>query len=269
MSFGKSCRQFQRNWKKGKYREAIRTGSLCVATACVVLLGSYYFQGRRAESSIDDLRKERRAAVEKLDQEEAGITDIPDGEDGEIYSQYARLHEQNPDLIGWLTIDGTKVDYPVMVTPDDPEYYSRRGFDKKESMNGLLFMDGDSSLYDYGGNVIIYGHNMKNGSMFADLLKYRDENFWAEHSTIKLDTLNESRLYEVAAVLESNDMSELPYRFIRSEDQEAEDTIWKMQENSLYETGVPMKYGNDFLTLSTCDYDTVNGRFVVMARRIQ
>lgn len=265
MSFEKRYKQFQRDWKKGKYKGGIRTVGLCVLTACVVLLGTYYFQGRRAESNIDQLRQQRQAAMATPNQWDSS----PETETEDTLSQYARLHDENPDLVGWLTIDGTKVDYPVMFTPDNPEYYSRRGFDKKESMNGLLFMDENSNFYDYGGNVVIYGHNMKNGSMFADLLKYRDENFWAKHSTIKLDTLHESRVYEIAAVLESGDMSELPFAFMRSNDKGAEEVLQRVREDSLYDTGVPIKYGNDFLTLSTCDYDTADGRFVVVARRIQ
>lgn len=266
MNWEKKYRQFQKRWKQGKYKNATRTISACAATACVVLLGVYFFQGRESEDRIDNLRSEKEAALANSGAE--GLDTIR-AQGDEMLVQYEELHAENPDLVGWLTIDGTSVDYPIMYTPDDPEYYSRRGFDKKKSNNGLLFMDEASNMYDYGGNVIIYGHNMKNGSMFADLMKYKDEEYWTEHPAIRMDTLHESRVYEITSVVVSSDLSALPFDFVSPEDEVAEEVIQTMEDNALYDTGVDAKYGDDFLTLSTCDYDEDDGRLVVMARRIQ
>lgn len=266
MNWEKKYRQFQKKWKQGKYKNITRTAGACVTTACVVLLGVYFFQGRASESNIDSLRIEKQAALDKL---EAEGPDLAGAEGDEVLVQYEKLHEENPDLVGWLTIDGTSVDYPIMYTPDDPEYYSRRGFDKKKSNNGLLFMDEASNMYDYGGNVIIYGHNMKNGSMFADLMNYKDESYWIEHPAIRMDTLHESRVYEITSVAVSSDMSELPFGFVSLDDEGMEDVLQNMSDNALYDTGVDAEPGDDFLTLATCDYDETDGRLVVMARRIQ
>ncbi|MDO5785052.1 MAG: class B sortase [Eubacteriales bacterium] len=265
MSFEKSMRRFQKEWKQGKYKGIVKTASACVATACIVLLAMYFFQGRKAEEDIEDLReiKARAETIAELDES----TQKSDGR--QISSQYQELFLENSDFIGWLTIEGTKIDYPVMWTPQDPEYYSHRGFDKEESNNGLLFMDAASNASEYGGNLIIYGHNMKNGSMFADLLNYKKKSYWEAHKTIQFDTLYETRIYEIAAVAQSNDLDMLPYGFTNASKEACELAVSNMLDIALYETDVELKYGNDFLTLSTCDYSEDDGRLVVMAKRIQ
>lgn len=264
MNLEKEFRKFQKNLQQGKYKSIVRTGSFGVAVACAAFLSGYYFQGRQAESEIDRLR-EAKASV----QSEGEGTMQAYGSSNMILAQYEELASENPDMIGWLTIDGTSIDYPVMWTPEDPEYYSRRGFDKKESKNGLLFMDEISNMEDEGGNIIIYGHNMKNGSMFADLLKYKDKAYWEEHPSIQLDTLYETRIYEIASVTASEDINELPFGFTAMEDEGAEEVIERMKANSLYETSTNMEYGDDFLTLSTCDYSEDEARMIIMAKRIQ
>ncbi|MCD7998768.1 MAG: class B sortase [Clostridiales bacterium] len=264
MSIEKKYKQFRKDLKKGKYKTAIRTGGACVATACVVILGVYFFQGKRAEDDIDTLRDMKAAA-----QTQADSGSVSRGDGVLIADEYQELYLQNTDFLGWLTIDGTKIDYPVMWTPNDTEFYSDHGFDKEESANGLLFMDGSSNINEYGGNVIIYGHNMKNGSMFADLLNYKKQSYWENHKTIQFDTLYETRIYEITAVASGNDLSVFPYGFTGASQEEAETAIASMKEHALYDTGVDMKFGNDFLTLSTCDYSDTDGRVVVMAKRVE
>lgn len=268
MSFEKKFRQFKKAWAQGKYRGAVRTGSLCVATACVTLLGVYFFQGKKAEENIDALR-EIRQSEQELENVETTASLETLASEREIISGMQELALQNPDLIGWLTIEGTSVDYPVMWTPEDPEYYSRRGFDKSESKNGLLFLDGNSNVNEYGGNLIIYGHNMKNGSMFADLLNYESQSYWTEHPTVLLDTLYESREYEITAVLKSADMEVLPFGFTGASREAAEEALENIEKYKLYDTGIETGYGDDFLTLATCDYSEKDGRLVVIARRIR
>ena len=263
MNFEKAFRQFQKKWRQGKYKSQVQKGCVGVAAVCAVVLIAYFMQGRQEEQAIEALRQIRNDASE-----ETSNPDMVLG-DQQILAQYQELFMQNPDLIGWLTIDGTSIDYPVMWTLEDPEYYSHRGFDKEDSNNGLLFMDELSSVDEFGGNVIIYGHNMKNGSMFADLLNYESESYWDSHKTIQFDTLTESRVYEIAAVVKSNDVEELPFEFTTARDDGAEDVIENMESASLYDTGVDMAYGDDFLTLATCDYSVDDGRLVVMAKRIQ
>lgn len=263
MNLEKELGRLQKNLKQGKYKTMIQKAGIGTAVVCAVLLGRYYMETSRAEEAVNQLRQTKEAA--KI----AGEGETLMVGDDNVMAEYQTLFSENPDLEGWLTIEGTKVDYPVMWTPEDPEYYSSKGFDKEKSKNGLLFMDEASDMSEFGGNIIIYGHNMKNGSMFADLLRYKDENYYKEHSLIQLDTLYETRLYEIASVVADNDLEKLPYGFTNAADSEAEEVIEAMKDNSIYDTGVDMGYGDDFLTLSTCDYSQENGRLVVMARRVQ
>lgn len=263
MSFEKRMRRFQKEWKQGKYKTKVQRGSIGVAVICAVLLGRYYMVSNQEDQAMEYLREIKEQSAENAVRKQTEVGEV------QVASQYEALFSANPDLIGWLTIEGTAVDYPVMWTPEEPEYYSHRGFDKKESQNGLLFMDEVSSLNEDGGNIIIYGHNMKNGSMFADLLNYKKESYWKQHPSIQLDTLTETRMYEITAVAATNDLELLPYSFTSPEDANAEEVIETMKANSLYDTGIEMELGDDFLTLSTCDYSVEDGRLVVMARRIQ
>jgi len=260
----KKLRAIRREIKQGAYRVYIRRFCMGIALVCAFFLGSYYMQGKKSETDIDALRALKAEAAGEEETGEALTL-----ANRQVMAQYKELFLINPDLIGWVTIEGTSVDYPLMWTPENPEYYSQRGFDKTDSKNGLLFLDASSNVNEHGGNLIVYGHNMKNGSMFADLLRYRKRSYWKQHPQIQLDTLYETRIYEIAAVAQTNDMAMLPYEFTDSEESTARSAIDAMAAASLYETDIDMRYGDDFLTLSTCDYSSNSGRLVVMARRVK
>ena len=127
----------------------------------------------------------------------------------------APVLEQNADCIGWIFIDGTNINYPVMHTPDNPQKYLRLSFEKKYSQSGVPFLDGRCSLQD--GNLIIYGHNMKNGTMFSDLKKYLDTDFREAHKTIEFQTADGVFLFEVTNVIRTN-ISDERYNQINSTD---------------------------------------------------
>ena len=122
----------------------------------------------------------------------------PAARTAEVLPRYRSLYEQNPDLIGWLRIDGTGIDLPVVQTPGDNEYYLRRGFDRFYAVGGTLFLDERCSVEPDAptDNWLIYGHNMRDGSMFGQLVRYRDEAFCQAHPTFTFDTL-----YETATLL--------------------------------------------------------------------
>lgn len=206
----------------------------------------------------------------------------------EILDRYKELYEENSDLIGWLTIDDTVIDYPVMQTPDDEEYYLKRDFDKNYNDNGCLIMDTDSNVgvgtkeggY-FGGesapstNLIIHGHTMKSGAMFGNLKLYEKEDYAKEHNIIKFDSLYESREYEVIAVFYSQvyyttDTCFKYYKFFEAENQaEFDDWYDNIKELSLFDTGVEAELGDEFITLSCCAYHVEDGRFVVVGKRIK
>lgn len=127
----------------------------------------------------------------------------------------APVLKQNADCIGWIFIEGTNINYPVMHTPSDPQKYLRLNFDKKYSQSGVPFLDGRCSLQD--GNLIIYGHNMKNGTMFSDLKKYLDTAFRKSHKTIEFQTADGVYLFEVTDVIRTN-ITDERYNQINSTD---------------------------------------------------
>lgn len=198
------------------------------------------------------------------------------GQTGEkpcILEQYAALYEENNDFAGWLSIEGMKIDYPVMQCADD-KYYLHRDFYGEESRYGSLYVKARADL-DAGTNVIIYGHNMKDGSMFGDLDLYLKESFYKKHSMISFDTRYEKRYYEIIAVFRSqvyntDDDVFKYYQFYEADTQEEFDRFYEnIKALSLYDTGVEAQFGDTFLTLSTCAYHVPDGRFVVVAKRVE
>lgn len=115
-----------------------------------------------------------------------------------ILPEFQEIVKENPDFAGWISIEGTNIDYPVMQTTWEPEYYLHRNFAGDYSYAGIPFV-GKGDLKVEGGDLFIYGHNMRNGTIFADLLKYQNEKFWKEHPVIVLDRLWKHQKYEVFA----------------------------------------------------------------------
>lgn len=187
--------------------------------------------------------------------------------------QYAPLYEQNADFFGWISIEGTDIDYPVMYSPDRPEYYLKRAFDGSDSASGALFIDGNCPAD--GNYYLIYGHHMKNKTMFGQLPNYADYSFYEEHPVICFDTLYEQRKYQVVAAFYSRlywqDETGV-FRYYQYTDLTNEavfkEYIEQVQTAAIYDTGYTATYGDELLTLSTCNYHTQDGRFVVVARGI-
>lgn len=188
---------------------------------------------------------------------------------------YAGYFQENSDMAAWLSIPGMIIDYPVMQTPDDEEYYLRRGFDKKKDTAGCLILDTDSLLDPLATNLIIHGHNMKAGTMFATLMDYEEESFYQEHKDIKLYMKDSERQYEVIAVFYSqvyrkSDEVFKFYKFFQADtEEEFQDFYDNIMEMSLYDTGITAEFGDHFLTLTTCSYHIENGRFVVVAKEVE
>ena len=187
-------------------------------------------------------------------------------------SSYIALKDKNPDFFGWVSIEGTSVNYPVMYTPEDEEYYLHRDFYGKEARSGVPFLA--ASCYEGCGNYLIYGHHMKNGTMFASLLDYADPEYRKEHPVIRFDTPAASGEYEVMAAFYSEAYPQDAggvFRFYQytdlSEPSVFAEYVEQVRQAALYDTGVAAEYGSGLLTLCTCSYHTENGRFVVVARK--
>lgn len=180
----------------------------------------------------------------------------------------AALNAKNPDCIYWLRIPKTEIDYPVMYRPADKEYYLYRDYEENYSPSGSLYL-AENCDPEHGDNLIIYGHHMRSGAMFAHLDDYKDEDFYKKHKYIELETLHGHEDYEIIAafttpVYTGHDFEY--YNFTVTEDPaEFNNYVRQCKEKSIYPTGKSAEYGQRLLTLSTCEYSQKNGRMVIVA----
>lgn len=192
-----------------------------------------------------------------------------------VENPYRDSYLANSDMVGWLQIPGTNIDYPVMWTPRDENYYLYRAFDGSENKNGSLILDTDSSLDPLTTNLIIHGHNMRSGEMFGNLTDYEDPDYFEDHKQIILYTGECQRNYEIVAVFRSqvykkNDQVFKFYKFFQADTQAEFDDFYKnIKDLALYDTGVTAQFGDHFITLSTCVYHVEQGRFVVVAKEVE
>ncbi len=198
---------------------------------------------------------------------------LPDAPHREVLPQYATLHAQNPHFFGWLKIDDTPIDYPVMFTPEDPEHYLHRDFFGKYAYSGTPFVEG--SCDPDGTYCIVYAHHMKDGTMFGSLTRYRDRAYWEAHPVIRFDTLYEQREYRIVAAFMSKVYREEEtgafryYEYTNLTARKQFEAYAKgVSDSALYDTNETITYGDELLALSTCNYHTADGRFVVVAKRI-
>ena len=192
-----------------------------------------------------------------------------------IMPKYQALKERNADFAGWLRIPDTIIDYPVMFLENDNDYYLSHNFDRAEDVNGLLVLDKRCNADASGSNILIHGHNMDSGAIFGTLYLYRDYTYWQSHSQINFDSLYEERTYEIIAVFvssvyNSNENEFAYYDYIQIDNEEDFNTYVKTAKDlSLYDTGKTAVYGDELITLSTCEYSRENGRLVILGRRLR
>ena len=190
-----------------------------------------------------------------------------------ILEQYKKLYSQNKSLIGWLKIDDTNIDYPVMQTVNN-EYYLDHNYTQEYDKNGSIFLDKDCDITNPSTNMIIYGHHMKSGKMFGKLDLYSSRKYYEDHKYIQFDTIYEQGIYEIMYVFRSRIYNEDEivfkyYQFFEAATPEEFDaTMREMANISLYDTGVTATYGDKLITLSTCDHAEEDGRFVVVAKKV-
>lgn len=191
-----------------------------------------------------------------------------------VLPEYETLYNKNKKMIGWLKIDNTNIDYPVMQTANN-EYYLDHNFNQEYDKNGSLFLDASCDAVNRNTNLIIYGHHMKSGKMFGNLNSYSSREYCEKHSTISFDTIYEKGLYQVMYVFRSRIFNEDEvvfkyYQFLdAASEKEFASNMQEMAALSLYDTGVTAAFGDELLTLSTCDSSEQDGRFVVVAKRIR
>lgn len=260
-------------------------------------LADYLRNSQQEQGSFDDLadmmeaaqqqKPDKQQTVKPVDPMEGDHAQMPEedpyeglvpvvdpatGETVYMLPEFAELYTLNRDIVGWMTLEGTNLNYPVMHRPEDVDYYLERDFYGEHSYRGCFYLQEICSLDPHSDNVTIYGHNMSDGTMMAALHKYKKQSFWEEHKTITLNTLTEYRQYEVVAVFRTSvsvDTGFLYNRFVDASDpEEFEAYIEKCKSIAYYDTGVEAHYGDKLITLSTCDRSITNGRLVVVAKLI-
>lgn len=230
----------------------------------IAFLLMYAAQSKQQAHLYSDL-----AAVRKQDTQQEKASEP------EKQASYQNLYWENTDMVGWIQIEGTYIDYPVMQTPADPNYYLKHDFERNYTDYGCPFMQADCDVLCPSDNLIIYGHNMKDGSMFADLSKYGSKDFWQAHKTVWFDTELGSYAYEIFAVIHTAVQADATdafafYLFVDAATSEKfADYVSACKARALYDTGISAEYGDKLLTLSTCDNITDNGRWLVIAKQTE
>ena len=281
-----------------RYRKKISILLICLAIACLILAGVLTLMQKRADKQSENKLEQYRVEAENITPapvttepaeateptadnssntadapEEVLPTPIPTPV--AVTNPYEAAYLDNEHMVGWLKVDGTNIDYPVMWTPGDENYYLYRGFDGSDDLNGCLILDTDSSVEPLTTNLIIHGHNMKSGAMFGNLTDYEDKSYYEEHKYMSLYTEECLRNYEVIAVFRSQVYKKTDnvfkfYKFFQANtEEEFEDFYQNIKQLSIYDTGVTAQFGDNFITLSTCVYHVTNGRFVVVAKEIE
>lgn len=188
--------------------------------------------------------------------------------------QLEELQKENNEIIGWLEIEDTNINLPVCQTTDN-DFYLSHNYKKEKSKGGSLFLDKNFDLINGSSNYLIYGHRNTQGLMFEDLLKYSKEDFYNNHKTIKFTTNKDDSVYEIISVFYSRVYYKKEkdvfryYNFVNANNEEEyNDFVNNCKKSSIYDTGVTANYGDQLLTLSTCEYSQEDGRFVVVAKKV-
>ena len=255
-------------------------------------LAYYYYTSHKSESNIDDLKGMIRESSVNTNDTSAD-SDNGDGLANtsgksepmmvdvggvKIQKKFEALYRENHDFVGWIKIDDTNVDYPVMYTPNDNErgeHYIHRDFEENYSAAGLPFIDKNCALILPTDNIIIYGHNMNSGKMFHDILKYENADFYNTHKRFIFDTIYSDGVYEVVAMFYGqilpDDSNEFKYyKFVNAgNSEEFNEYIDNIKRMSIIDTGVDVKFGDKLVTLSTCAYHVADGRFAVVAKKVE
>lgn len=258
---------------KGKSRHTKQANKLkkliLVILVFIFIIGisyiGYYLYNRNKD------KKENTEILNNIEIDNTQITP----QKTEMMLKLEELQKENNEIIGWLEIEGTNINYPVLQANNN-DFYLTHNYKKEKSSSGSLFLDKDFDLQNGSSNYLIYGHRNKQGLMFEDLLKYSKEDFYQKHKTIKFTTNKEDAIYEILAVFYSrvyykSEKDVFRYYYFVNANDEAEynEFINEAKKASIYDTGITAQYGEQLLTLSTCEYSQEDGRFAIVAKRIQ
>lgn len=250
-----------------KYKSIIcMIAAVCLLGAAAFCIYQIYHHDTQVEVQ-EEAFEEIAEVVDNAPDDEV----IPSNEGEDILAKYRELFLQNEDMVGWISIAGTTINYPVMQTKNNPNFYLKHNFEKEYSDLGVPYVQENCDLLT-SDNLIIYGHHIKGQKMFGALEDFKSQSFYEEHRTIQFDTLTEQAEYEIVAVFKTVAYSSAGFRYYDFVDAESEEDfnayIAKCRELTLYDTGVTAEYGDGLITLSTCEYSAQNGRLVVVAKKV-
>lgn len=242
---------------------------LIILVISMIVVGYKVYEHYIDSKSNKDIREELSNTNENddnLSEEEKELTRI---------EKLEELQKINTDIVALIEIEDTNINYPVLQATDN-SYYMTHNYKKEESADGSLFLDKDYNWELPSTNLLIYGHNnIGSTEMFVELNKYKDEEFYKQHKTIKFTTNQEEAEYEIIAVFLGRVYYQTEqnvfryYYFINAQNEyEFNNYVQNSKNSSLYPIDATAKYGDQLLTLSTCSYHTQNGRLAVVARKI-
>lgn len=250
--------------KNTKFKKIILILITIIFITCIIYISVYFYNSYKDKNINDNILNNVNVDSTKVTEQKT-----------ERMLQLEELQKENSEIVGWLEIEGTNINYPVLQGTDN-EFYMKNNYKKEKSKNGSIFLDKSYNWDIPSSNLLVYGHNNKNGTMFQDLLKYKKEDFYKEHTKIKFTTNKEDSVYEIMSVFYSrvyykNEKNVFRYYYFVNAENEQEYNYFvnNAKKASIYDTGITAEYGEQLLTLSTCSYHTEDGRFVVVAKKLR
>lgn len=263
--------------KKGRLSHILYWGALAVLVLVFLFsagsLIKYFTESAQSKRTYDALQALRedftRPAPTALEATEPPLVTV----DGvQVLPELAELYQLNHDLVGWLTVPGTNVDYPVVQRKESVDYYLHRDFYGNKDSHGCLYIREQCDVDKPSDNVTLYGHRMKDQTMLAQLARYESKAHWQDNQYLYFDTLTERHTYQIIYVFTTTASAGegFAYHLLvdAADPEEFNSFLVNCAQNSLYDTGLSATYGDKLLTLSTCEYSQENGRLVVVAKRI-
>jgi len=228
---------------------------------------AYFYEGYKNKRMYQELEKlfhtQEVQYIKNPESEQRAVS----LDEERMLQKFVPLLEINPEVVGWLVIPGTIIDYPVVQT-DNNEYYLSHDINGKKSNRGAIFMDYRNTPDGNDKNTILYGHNMRDGSMFKDITKFKNRVFFEQNTTIWFYTLNELTQWEIFSAY----VTETAFNYLRKDfpsDEDYLDYINTLKNKSMHKSEVELNKDDKIITLSTCSYEFNDARFVVHARRIK
>lgn len=258
----------EKSSNKNKKIKIILVVFLSIFLICAIsyLAYNYFISSSKNKGLYDDLQQD--IIPDPTTDELAQVNN-------EFIEKVKELHQENADVKGWVRIDNTNINYPLLQT-DNNDYYLTHNYKKEKSSYGSIFINSNCDIKNNNANVIIYGHNMKDNQMFKDLIKYQDKEFYEQHSIIKIATEENENDYEIISAFKSRvfyqDETNV-FRFYQyynfDNENKYNEYINNCKKIQLYDTGKTATYGEQLITLITCEYSQENGRMVLVAKKIQ